>query len=78
MKILKNRCLVMLLAMLMVPALYLLLSPPSGGTTILFVTAMLIIAWSANDAAGKKEVESEWIAPDKDEKQAVPCFLWGR
>lgn len=51
MPILKNHYLVLLIALMMLPAVYLLRALSSDVSKLLFVAAMLIIVWAANEAA---------------------------
>lgn len=54
MLVLKNHTLVFLIALLMQPALYFLCTLSSGLHVVLFVMAMLLIAWAANQEISKE------------------------
>lgn len=79
MAILKNRCLVLLIALMLLPAGYLLHTSSSDVSKLLFVAAMVIIVWAANEAADQEFSEGDWIdaewSPCKDcGKKMLHCF----
>lgn len=79
MAILKNRCLVLLIALMLLPAGYLLHTASSDVSKLLFVAAMVIIVWAANEAADQELSEGDWIdaewSPCKDcGKKMLHCF----
>lgn len=79
MQILKNKCLVLLIAMITVPTFYFLCLPASDLITGLFVLAMILIVWAANEAAESNPYEKEWVDPDwipgRDEREPLPTML---
>ena len=79
MRILKNKCLILLIAMITLPAFYFLCLPASNLITGLFVLAMILIVWAANEAAESNPYEKEWVDPDwipgRDDHEILPTMV---
>ena len=82
MQILKNKCLVLLITMITVPSFYFLCLPSSDVITGLFLLAMALIVWAANEAAESNPYEKEWIDPDwipgRERQEPLPTLLWAQ
>ena len=83
MKILKNKLLMLLVAVIALPTVYFLCLPSSGVTTGIFVATLLFILWIANEEAERsdqeeKYIDPEWIPGKEDHVKRVPAFLWAQ
>ena len=63
MKILKNKLLMLLVAVIALPTLYFLCLPSSGVTTGIFVATLLFILWIANQEAEMSDQEEKYLDP---------------
>lgn len=81
MKILRNKLLMLLVAVIALPTLYFLCLPSSGVITGIFVATLLFILWVANEEAEmsdqeEKYLDPEWLPGKENQVKMIPAFLW--